>query len=225
MLKELVVAPVKAMLVQAGGFVSALCAVILILLVGWIIAKLVKNVVIRILDVLQIDSYAERVGVDKILAKGGIKYGISELIGVLSYWIVMLIALVIAVSAINLNEQAAGLLNTIILYIPRVISAIFILIIGLFAASFVNTAIQTAAANAGLEQSSLLGRLAQVIIVVFTVDTSLRQIRIDIRAIENAVVIILASIGLAFALAFGLGCKEIAGKLTQEFLDKIKSKK
>lgn len=225
MLKELIVAPVKVMLIQAGGFISALCAVILILLVGWIIAKIIRNIVIRILDVLQIDSYAERVGVDKILSKGGIKYGVSELIGVLSYWVVMLIALVIAVSAINLNEQAAGLLNTIVLYIPRVISAIFILIIGMFAASFVSTAIQTAAANAGLEQASLLGRLAQAITIIFTVDITLRQIRIDIRAIENAVVIILASIGLAFALAFGLGCKEIAGKLTQEFLDKLKIKK
>ena len=225
MLREIIVIPVKSMLVQIGGFVSALCAVILILVVGWIIAKIIKNLVVRVLDVLQIDSYAAKVGVDKVLAKGGIKYSISELIGVLSYWVVVLITVVIAMSTVNLNQQAAGLLNTIVLYIPRVISAIFILILGLFFASFVNTAVQTAAANAGVEQSGLLGRLSQLIIIVFTVDIGLRQIQIDISAIENAVVIILGSIGLAFALAFGLGCKDIAGKLTQEFLDKLKSKK
>lgn len=225
MLKEMVITPAKALLTQAGNFVSSLCAIILILLVGWIIARIIKNVVVRLLDVLQLDSFTEKVGVDKILAKGGIKYSISELIGVLSYWIIMLISLVIAISAVNLNGQAAGLLNTIALYIPRVISAIFILVVGIFFATFVNSAVQTAAANIGVEQAGLLARLSQFIIIIFTIDIALKQLMIDIGAIENAVLIILSSLGLAFALAFGLGCKDIAGRLTQEFLDKLRSKK
>lgn len=225
MLKEIVITPAKALLVQAGNFVSSLCAIILILLVGWIIARIIKNVVVRLLDVLQLDSFVEKVGVDKILAKGGIKYSISELIGVLSYWIIILIALVIAISAVNLNGQAASLLNTIVLYIPRVISAIFILVVGIFFASFVNAAVLTAAANIGVEQAGLLSRLSQFIIIIFTIDIALKQLMIDIGAIENAVLILLSSLGLAFALAFGLGCKDIAGRLTQEFLDKLRSKK
>ena len=225
MLKELVVTPVKGMLAQVGVYVSSLAAVVLVLLVGWIVANVVKNLVNRILDVLQVDTYAERVGVDKIFAKGGIKYSVSELNGVLSYWVVILISLVIAVGVVNQNGQAAGLLNTIVLYIPRVISAVFILIVGLFFATFVSTAIQTAAANAGVDQAMLLGRLSQAVLIVFTFDIALRQIQIDIRGIENAVMILLASAGLALALAFGLGCKDIAGRLTQEFLDKMKPKK
>ena len=225
MLKEIIVIPVKSLLAQVGTFVSALCAIILILVVGWIIARIIKNLVARILDILQINSYADKIGVDKILAKGGIKYGISELISVLCYWVVMLIALVIAVSAVNLNQQAAGLLNTIVLYIPKVISSIFILILGMFFASFTSSAVQTAAANAGVEQSNLLGRLSQFIIILFTLNIAFRQLQIDIGSIENALNIILGSIGLAFALAFGLGCKEIAAKLTQDFLDKLKSKR
>lgn len=225
MLKELVVTPVKGMLAQVGVYVSSLAAVVLVLLVGWIVANIIKNLVNRVLDVLQVDTYAERVGVDKIFAKGGIKYSVSELIGVLSYWVVILISLVIAVGVVNQNGQAAGLLNTIVLYIPRVISAVFILIVGLFFATFVSTAIQTAAANAGVDQAVLLGRLSQAVLIVFTFDIALRQIQIDIRGIENAVLILLASAGLALALAFGLGCKDIAGRLTQEFLDKMKTKK
>ncbi len=225
MLREIVITPAKALLAQAGNFISALCAVIFILLVGWFVAKIIKNVIVRLLDILQIDSYGERVGVDKVLAKGGIKYSISELIGVLSYWVVVLIALVIAISAVNLNTQAAGLLNTIALYIPRVISAIFILVIGIFFASFVNTAVQTAAANVGVEQAALLARLAQFILIIFAIDIALKQLMIDIGAIENAALIIISSIGLALALAFGLGCKDIAGKLTQEFLDRLRAKK
>lgn len=225
MLKELIVTPVKSMLAQAGSFISALCAILLVLVVGWMIARIIKNLTVRILDVLQVDSYAERVGIDKIFAKGGIKYGISELVGILSYWIIMLISLVIAISLVDLNQQASGLLNVIVLYIPRVISAIFILIVGMFFASFINTAIQTTTANAGVEQSNLLGRLAQGLLIIFTFDVALRQIRIDITGIENAILIILCSLGLAFALAFGLGCKDIAAKLTQDFIEKLKPKK
>lgn len=225
MLKDLFLTPARAMLIEAGRFVSTMAAVVLVLLIGWFIAKLIKNLVIRILDILQIDSYAEKVGIDKILVKGGIKYDISELIGVLSYWLVMLISLVLAISTANLSDQAGAMLGAIILYIPRVISAIFILILGIFAASFVKSAIQTAAANAGIEQSNILGRISQILIVVFAVDVSLRQTQIDIHGIENAAFIIVAALGLAVALAFGLGCKEIAGKATQEFIDKLKSKK
>lgn len=225
MLKELFITPARAMLIEAGRFVSTMAAVVLVLLIGWFIAKLIKNLVIRILDILQIDSYAEKVGIDKILVKGGIKYDISELIGVLSYWLVMLISLVLAISTANLSDQAGALLGAIILYIPRVISAIFILILGIFTASFVKSAIQTAAANAGIEQSSLLGRISQILIIIFAADISLRQTQIDIHGIENAAFIILAAVGLALALAFGLGCKDIAGKTTQEFVDKLKSKK
>jgi hypothetical protein len=225
MLKEMVITPAKAMFTQAANFLSALCVVIFILLIGWFVAKIIKNVIVRLLDVLRIDSYAEKAGVDKVLAKGGIKYSISGLIGVLGYWVVMLIALVIAISAVTFNAQAAGLLNTIVLYIPRVISAIFILVVGIFFASFVNTAVQTAAANAGVEQAGLLARLSQFIIIIFAINIALKQLMIDIGAIENAILIIISSIGLAFALAFGLGCKDIAGRLTQEFLDRLRSKK
>lgn len=225
MIREIIIIPVQAMLAQAGAFVSAFCAVILVLVVGWIIAKIIKNLVIRILDILQIDSTAERVGVDKILAKGGIKYSITELVAVLSYWLVMLISLIIAIGLVNVGEQAASILNAIVLYIPNVISVIFILMLGMFFASFVNSIVQTAAANAGIEQSALFGKISQLVIVVFAIAISLEQLHIGSQVIGFAINILLASFGLAFALAFGLGCKDLAGKITHEFLEKIKSKK
>lgn len=222
MLKELIVVPVRSMLTQAGAFVSALCAVILILLVGWIVAKIVKNLVLRILDILQLDSTSERVGVDKVLSKGGIKYSISELIAVLCYWLVMLISLVIAVSVVNVKP---GMLDAIVLYIPRVISAVFVLVLSLFFASFVNSAVLTTAANAGVEQANLLGKISQWVIVVFGIIIALEQLQIGTQTINLAITVVLASLGLACALAFGLGCKDIAGKTTQDIVDKLKSKK
>ena len=225
MLKEIVVVPVQNILLQAGSFISALAAVILILLVGWIIAKMVKSMVIRILDIFQIDSTAEKVGVDKILSKGGIKYSISELIGVLCYWLIMLITLIIAIGTVNLNQQAATVLNTIVLYIPKVISAIFILVLGAFFASFVNSAVKTAAANVGIGQANILGKIAQVLIIVFAVAITFEQLQIGSYIISMGISVLLASLGLGLALAFGLGCKDIAGKVTQDMIDKLKSKK
>ncbi len=222
MLKELIVVPVRTMLTQAGAFVSALCAVILILLVGWIVAKMVKNMVLRILDILQLDSTSERVGVDKVLSKGGIKYSISELIAVLCYWLVMLIGLVIAISVVNVKP---GMLDAIVLYIPRVISAVVVLVLSLFFASFVNSAVLTTAANAGVEQANLLGKISQWVIVIFGIIIALEQLQIGTQTINLAITVVLASLGLACALAFGLGCKDIAGKTTQDIVDKLKSKK
>lgn len=222
MLKEMIVEPIKIILSQAGIFISSLALVVLILVVGWIIAKLVKTLVLRILDILQLDSMTERIGLDKILAKGGIKYSISELIAVLCYWLIMLISLIIAISMVNVKTE---MLDSIVLYIPRVISAIAVLLLGMFFSSFVHTAIVTAVANAGVEQANLFGKIAQVVIIVFAVAISLEQLGIGTQIINLTITILLASLGLAIALAFGLGCKEIASKSLQTLLDKVKGKK
>lgn len=216
--------PAKSILKQAGNFISSLIGMILILVIGWLIAKLVQNVIARLLKLMRLDSIADQIGANNILAKGGIKYTLSELLGVLCYWIVILVTLTVSVNAIGLTA-VADLLNRVILYVPNIIAAIFILVLGIFCATFLGSIIQTSAANAGLSQAKLLSKLAEVIIVVFAIAIALEQLGIGALVIGLAVNIIFASIGLGLALAFGLGCKDIAGKYVSEIIEKLKPKR
>lgn len=222
-LQTLLVEPTKTLLVQIGAFLTNLLLVILILVIGWLIAKVVKNLITKILAVVKFNVLASRIKADEFLAKGGVKYNLTELIGVVGYWLVLLIALVVAVNAVGLTV-AADLLNRIVLYIPNIISAIFILILGMFVATMLSAIVLTTATNAGIAQAKLLGKLVEIVVIIFAIAITLEQLNIGTTIVGLAVNIILASMGLGIALAFGLGCKDMAARIMSEWLDKIKSK-
>jgi hypothetical protein len=222
-LKILLLEPAKTVFTQMGQFLVNVLLVIIILIIGWIIAKLIKTVVTKALRIIRLDELSSRVELDNLLAKGGINYSLSELIGVLCYWVALLVTFVVAVNAVGLTI-AADLLNRIVLYIPNVIAAIFILILGMFFASLLKSFVQTAANNAGVAQSNFLAQLVNTVVIIFAIAIAMEQLNIGAKIIELTVTVILGSLGLGLALAFGLGCKDVVGRYVADFLDKFKKK-
>ena len=218
-----VIDPVREMLSRVAVFLPTLIGVLVILIVGWIIAGILKSMVVKVLKLIQLDTASEKSGLGDVLRRGGIKQTVAELIGVLIYWLVMLLVFMTALNALGMTV-AAALLDKVILYIPNVIAAIFIMALGIFFASMIGTIVRTASGNAGISQAKFLGQLTQVVIMVFTVVVTLEQLNIAATVLTFALNIILGSIGLAMALAVGIGSKDIAGKLMQELVDKIKGK-
>ena len=218
-----VIDPVREMLSRVAVFLPTLIGVLVILIVGWIIAGILKSMVVKVLKLIQLDTASEKSGLGDVLRRGGIKQTVAELIGVLIYWLVMLLVFMTALNALGMTV-AAALLDKVILYIPNVIAAIFIMALGIFFASMIGTIVRTASGNAGISQAKFLGQLTQVVIMVFTVVVTLEQLNIAATVLTFALNIILGSIGLALALAVGIGSKDIAGKLMQELVDKIKGK-
>lgn len=217
------VEPAKVMLAEIGRFLMNLLMVILILIIGWIISKGIKMLVIKVLKTLKVDDLSERIELDNILAKGGIQFTLTELIGVVFYWVGLLVTFVVAINAVGLTI-AADLLNQIILYVPNVIAAIFILISAMFVATILKNIVKAAASNIGLAQANLFSKIVEVVIMVFAIAIALQQLGIGSRIIELTISIILGALGLSLALAFGLGCRDIAEKATQDFLDKLRKK-
>jgi putative Mn2+ efflux pump MntP len=129
----------------------------------------------------------------------------------------------VAINAMGLTV-AADLLRQIVAYIPNVIAAIFILILGMFVATLLRNIVQTAANNAGLSQSRLLSKIVEAIVIVFAVFVALEQLNIGVKITELTLSIILGCIGLGVALAFGLGCKDAAGRYVNELIEKLKKK-
>jgi len=216
--------PAKTVLTQISQFLVNILLVLIILVIGWIISKLVKTVITRILKAIQLDSLSERIELDSLLSKGGLQYSLSELIGIVCYWLMLLVTFVVAVNAIGLTI-AADLLNQVVLFIPNVIAAIFILILGMFVASLLRNITQTAATNAGIAHVNVLGKTIEIIIIVISIGIAMKQLNIDASIIDKIVIIVLGSMGLAIGLSFGLGCKDIAARYTSDFIDKLKTKK
>jgi len=215
--------PARTVLAQIGQFLVNVLLVIVILIVGWIISKIIRGIITKALRAVKLDDLSDRIALDTLLEKGGITYSLSELIGVICYWLALLVTFMVAINAVGLTI-AADLLNKVVLYIPNVIAAIFILILGMFVATLLKNIVQTAANNAGLSQSRLLSKIVEVIIAAFAIFVALEQLKIGIRITELTLSIILGAVGLGLALAFGLGCKDIAGKYVDDLIDKLKKK-
>jgi len=216
--------PAKTVLAQIGQFLINVLLVVIILIIGWIIAKIIKTLVTKLLRAVKLDQLSDRVNLDTILAKGGITYSLSELIGVICYWLALLITFVVAINAIGLTV-AADLLNRIVLYVPNIIAALFILILGMFVATLLSNIVKTAANNAGVAQAKLLGKVVEVVVIIFAIAITLEQLGIAARIIELTITMVLASLGLGFALAFGMGCRDIAARFMSDLIDSLKSKK
>lgn len=223
-LQTTLIDPAQDVWARVFGFLPTLISVVLILFLGWIIACIVQKMVTRFLKLARLDTVSEKVGIANVLSKGDINYTLSEIIGVLIYWLLMLVVLLAAVNALQLNV-AAVLLQQVVLYIPNVIASVFILVIGIFVANIVANTIRTAAATAGVRQSRSLGQFAQVIIVVFTIIEAMRQLKIDTSVIEMVIQAGLLALGLGIGLAIGLGCKDIAFRYVNDLVDSFKAKK
>lgn len=217
----IILEPAKTILNNAATYLSKVCAILVILIIGWIIAKVVQNVVTRFLKVAQLDIAADKAGITKILTKGDIKHTLAELIGLLVYWLIMLIVVVAAINALNLTV-AAQLLNQIVTYVPSVITAVFILAVGMFVAVIAATAVNTVAVNTGVSQAQLLSKLTHTVIVVLAVIMALEQLKIATTTINLVISIVLGAVGLALAIAFGLGSKDEAAKIVKRTLDNLK---
>jgi len=216
------VVPVQTFFTQLVGFLPNLLGALLILLVGLFVAKAIESVVVQLLKTVRLDTLADRIQVSEILAKGGIKQKLSELIGAIIYWLVILVVLIAALNALQLTV-AAQLLEQVVAFLPNVIAAIFLLVVGIFSAVFLSAAVRTAAVSAGISQPQLLGQIVQTAVIVFASVAALEQL--NIRLVGEAFLIVLAGISLGLALAFGLGCKDQAGRWAERLADQLSSKK
>lgn len=213
----LVIGPWKAFWAKIMAFLPGFFAAIAILAVGWMGAKLAKTGVIRLLKFLHFEKATEKAGIKDLLQKGDIRETPSDLIGILVYWLVMLLVLTIALNTLGL-ETVSELFNQILLYIPKVVAGVVVLILGLFFANFLQGIVTTACSNAGVPQAEGLGKITLYAIIVFTAALALNQLGIASEIVSQAFILIFGALCLALGLAFGLGGKDIAARYLDKWL-------
>jgi len=150
-----------AFVTKIAVFLPNLLFAIAIILLGWVICNVIKRIVVRLLRLCQFDALAERAGMRQILERGGIKQSPSDILGLLAFWFLFMIAIVTTLETLNLSG-ATDTLHTIYLYIPKIVAALVTLILGLYFANFLETVTRTSCANAGLEQARAIGRAAYI---------------------------------------------------------------
>jgi len=195
-----------------GEFLPTLLSAVVLLLIGWIIAKIVKGVLTRILNAVKFNDLADKVGINGFLSKGGMKHRASSLVATLVYWIVMFTTLVTFFNTLGL-DVVSDLLKDVITYIPNIIVGCLLLVVGMYLAEFVSGLVVGALKGGGYEKPELIGRIAYGAVMFFAIAIVLEQLGIGGDIINTVVTVIMSGAGLALALAFGLGGREWAGRV------------
>ncbi|HVB48079.1 MAG TPA: hypothetical protein VNF69_06780, partial [Burkholderiales bacterium] len=166
--------PVRVFLEQVGTFLPRLALTLVVLIAGWLLAKVARFAIVRSLRAVNFHVLTERAGMDAFLAQGGIESDTTDIFGLLIYWLVILAALIIAFNGLGLT-YITELLRQVVLFVPNLIAALLILAFGGYFARFIGNTVIAYCRNVGMQDAALLGKLAQYAIVTFVVLIALDQ--------------------------------------------------
>jgi hypothetical protein len=214
-----VLAALASSLSQFLEFLPKLVGAILIFVLGLLVASLVKTAVMRLLGIAQIEPFAERIGLSRLLRGLNTEISTQEVLGEIIRWAIILVFLVPASEVLGL-PQLSRLINGLVDYIPNVVVAMAILMIGAVLADIVGEIIGGTSHALGTSTANVLSVTSKYAIIVFATMIALSELGIAKDIINTLVMGLVGMIALAGGLAFGLGGKETAA----EILDSLKGK-
>lgn len=213
------VEPLRAVLLQVGAFLPRLGVALVVVLAGWLIAKALRFGAVKALRALNFHVLTERAGIDAFLQQGGTERDTADLVGLIVYGLVLLGALIVASNGLGLT-QVTELLGTVLLFLPKLLVALLVLVFGLYFARFIGQSVLAWCRSVGIGDAEVLARIAQYAIVVFVILIAIDHIDIGGGLVQQTFLILLTGIVLALALAFGIGGRDRAAALLERWFPK-----
>lgn len=193
-------------LLKVINYLPNLIAALVVILVGVIVAWALETVIVRILRVIKIKPYTEKVGLGKVFPA---KVDFVQIIGDLVKWIVIIIFLLPALDILGLT-QVSELLSRVVAYVPNVIVAVVIVMIGAIVADLVAKVVEGTANTIGVTTARVLADVAKYAIIIFVLLAALYQLGIVTILIDRLFTAFVGMIAIAGGLAFGLGGQDAA---------------
>jgi small-conductance mechanosensitive channel len=197
---------------------SSIIVTMALLMVGWLSAHTLRFLVVRALRIMRLDAMSQRAGIDGLLSRGGVRRDLVDLLGILFYWtcVVLVFVLILRVWGVPTGFEQA-----VLTVLVRVFVAVLILLGGLVLATFLAELVDRQGRQHHPRLALLLSRVVRWTVVVLVVLTALRQLGIETLLLSVAVLIILGAVSLAFAIALGLGGRDIARRKLEEWVREV----
>lgn len=201
---------------QLAGFVPTFLGAGLILFAGYLVARLVERATDAILQRLNFNKMVEAGGLTEAVGRTGTRLDPIHAVGKLLFWTIMLVVILLASAALGL-DSINQMFGTMLSYIPTLIAAIVIVILGMIVGEFVRGIV--AASAGGVEGVPTLAKLAKAAVVLISVFMAMQQMGVAAEIITAAFTLVFGAIGLAAGLAFGLGNTQLAGEITRRWYE------
>lgn len=191
----------------------AISVALLIMVLGLYISRLVSSFVKKILGKIAFDEKTSKLGINELCMRFGLGKSPTYIIAFVLAWAVIFYAVVLAAEVLHL-EVIRNLFTQFLTFIPTMFVSVIILFAGLLFGKLMGNIIENSSKANNLQGGVFIGKAFNAFIVFFCALLAVENLGIATQLVNNIVVIVLASLGLAFAIGVGLGSKTIA----EEFL-------
>jgi len=189
---------------------------LVVLIIGWLITKLVVRVIKKILKLAQTEKLDKKINEIEVVEGKQLNFNTVKVVSKVVKYLMYIIIFVTASDIMGL-DIITDQINNLLFYLPKLFAALIIFIVGLLLANFVKNGLKSLFESMDLSGGKMISQVVFFLMLTFISITALNQAGIDTEIITNNINMIIAAFLLAFAIAFGLGAREVVGKLLKTF--------
>ncbi|WP_158969155.1 mechanosensitive ion channel domain-containing protein [Paraglaciecola sp. L3A3] len=197
---------------EIAGFLPNLIATIIVIVIGLLLSKIMTRWFAKVIEKLGFNTLCDMLGIEKGLKTAGFKSNPSSIVGQALYLFLILIIFVAGADTLGLDKLSA-ILDEFVLYLPHLVGAVVIALIGLFVARAAKTQVEASCESMGIEYGDAVGRVLQMLVLFITFSLVIGQLQLETELLNTVFTVLIASMGIALALALGLGTKAIANSI------------
>ncbi len=190
--------------------------VVILVVVALIVAKVIERVLRAVMTRLRFDTLVERVGIDQAIQRMGIRDSLNQVVPRIVYYLLLILFAKTAADSMGL-AAISDAIGAFMGYLPNIVAALLILVLGSTAAQFAGRAVTEAGTNAGIEFAGSLGSMVSGTLMFVLGIMAVTQLQIDTEIIRVVTSAVLAGMALAFGLAFGLGSRDLTRNILAGF--------
>ena len=203
------------------SFLPGLIIAIIIFAIGWVLGALLQKVIESIFQSLKVDAALRSAGLEDVVKRSGYNLKSGTFVGIIVKWFVIVVALITAFNVLGLTDVNNFLSNVVLYYIPQVLIAVLVLMVAAVLADTLSKVVVASARAAHIKSAHLLGNITKWAIWIFAILTALIHLDIAPQLIQTIVLGVVVAVSLAVGLSFGLGSKDVAGRVVEKFWHQI----
>ena len=211
---DLILEPLNELFTKFRDFLPNFLAMLVILVIGIFLALIVKRFLVKFLSAVNFDTWSDRMGFTKIMRKGDLWSKPSSILGAIVFWVLIIVTLMSSLNALQISA-IDNLVGQFFSYVPRILSAAVILIVGYLITGFVSRATLIAAANSGFHYARILAKATHTLLIVLILAMVMEQLHIAPSIVLAAFSIIFGGIVIALSIAFGVGGIDAARRMIE----------
>lgn len=196
------------------AFLPALIGAIIVLAVGWILSGILAKLIVKGLNAIGFERAVEHSGIGDFVRRTGTTWTTSHVLAELIKWFIRLIFIQAAANILQM-PQLTTIINSIVLFIPNLIVAVIIVVIGTMIARVLSGMVRASVSELGMRNPNLLAGLTRYAIIGFAIIAAANQVGIAAVVVNTLFIGLVGALALAIGLALGLGGREVGAEITR----------